>query len=64
MHPSQSMTQRCNFTAAIARLAGLGVRDEAFSSCELAIMSLALETSGIGEENTIIGLELLPLVQV
>ena len=40
---STSSEHRCNLAAAIARLAGLGVCDEAFSGCGLDIMSQALE---------------------
>lgn len=64
LHPSEALAQRCNFAAAIARLAGLGVLDEAFSGCGLAVMSLALETLGDQHSSTQMGLQLLPVVQV
>ena len=41
---STSSEHRCNLAAAIARLAGLGVCNEAFSGCGLNTMSQALET--------------------
>lgn len=43
MGVSTSSEQRSNLAAAIARLAGLGVCNEAFSGCGLDIMSQALE---------------------
>jgi len=64
MRPSESVAQRCNLAAAVARLAGLGVSDEGFSGCGLAVMSLALET--VGDQNGSIqtGFQLLPVVQI
>ncbi|KAJ8109630.1 hypothetical protein ONZ43_g6079 [Nemania bipapillata] len=44
MEPSASFAKCCNLTAAIARLAGLGLCDHAFSQCGLEIMKQALET--------------------
>ena len=77
MSPSTLPNQRCNLAAGIARLAGLGVRNEAFSECGLDIMRQALETprsddptSGHKschgtEEGTSLSLsELLPVVQI
>ena len=40
---STSFEHRCNLAAAIGRLAGLGIRDEAFNGCGLDIMRQALE---------------------
>ncbi|KAI8630220.1 hypothetical protein F5Y19DRAFT_57919 [Xylariaceae sp. FL1651] len=47
MEPSASFTQRCNLTAAIARLAGSRVCGHSFSQCGLEIMKQALETPPI-----------------
>lgn len=44
MDDATNLQQCHNLTSAIARLAGLGVRDDAFSGCGLAIMREALET--------------------
>ncbi|KAI1169057.1 hypothetical protein F5B18DRAFT_593836 [Nemania serpens] len=44
MEPSASFAQRCNLTAAVARLAASGVCDHSFSQCGLEIMKQALET--------------------
>jgi hypothetical protein len=64
MLPSESIAQRCNLAAAVARLAGLGVPDEAFSGCGLAVMSLALETLSDQDGSIQTGLRLLPVVQI
>ena len=52
MGSSTSSEHRCNLAAAIARLAGLGVRDEAFSGCGLDIMTQALETSSSADSRS------------
>jgi hypothetical protein len=64
MLPTESIAQRCNFAAAVARLAGLGVLDEAFSGCGLAVMGLALETLSDQDGSIQTGLRLLPVVQI
>ena len=47
MHPSTPTAHRHNLAAAIARLAGLGVRHDSLAGCGLRVMSEALETPRI-----------------
>ncbi|KUJ24034.1 uncharacterized protein LY89DRAFT_572236 [Mollisia scopiformis] len=67
MNPSEPANHRCNLASAIARLAGVGLLDEALAGCGLSVLSLALETPE--SESTSKGLmlqlsQLLPMVQI
>lgn len=65
LSPSASPSERCNFAAAIARFAGLGVLNDAFSACGLTVMCLALETpEDRDDRNQSMGFKLLPVVQM